>query len=125
MALAAKISHLVDEQHVRLEAKLKRELGEIVLGLLSDERTEDVLLNPDSVVWVKRRGEGFAPVGEMPTASVSGDVDGAVQRNRGAAVPDDGTAGTAKHVLGVGVAIRFRLAVRDLPSAPILPRDSG
>ena len=71
MALAAKIRHLVDEQHIRLEAKLKRELGDIVLGLLSDERTEDVLLNPDSVLWVKRRGEGFAPVGEMPPAQAA------------------------------------------------------
>lgn len=37
-----------DEQHNRLEAKLKRELGEIVLGFLADERTEDIMLNPDS-----------------------------------------------------------------------------
>ena len=56
----------VDEQHSRLETKLKRELGEAVLGLLAEDRTEDILLNPDSSLWVKRRGEGFVRVGEMP-----------------------------------------------------------
>jgi hypothetical protein len=33
---------------------------------LAQERTEDILLNPDSALWVKRRGEGFVRVGEMP-----------------------------------------------------------
>lgn len=56
-----------DEQHSRLETKLKRELGEAVLSLLAEERTEDILLNPDSSLWVKRRGEGFVRVGEMPS----------------------------------------------------------
>ena len=36
-----------DEQHNRLEAKLKRELGDTVLELLSDDRTEDIVLNHD------------------------------------------------------------------------------
>ena len=56
----------VDEQHSRLETKLKRELGEAILSLLAEDRTEDILLNPDSSLWVKRRGEGFVRVGEMP-----------------------------------------------------------
>ena len=61
-----------DEQQNRLEAKLKRELGEIVLDALADERTEDIVLNPDSSLWVKRMGGGFARVGEMPaTQAVS------------------------------------------------------
>ena len=49
-----------DEQHNRLEAKLRRELGEIVLAALADERTEDILLNPDGSLWVKRMGHGFS-----------------------------------------------------------------
>jgi Flp pilus assembly CpaF family ATPase len=61
-----------DEQQNRLEAKLKRELGEIVLDALADERTEDIVLNPDSSLWVKRMGGGFACAGEMPaTQAVS------------------------------------------------------
>src|SRR5919197_1006105 len=54
-----------DEQHHRLEVKLKRELGEQILELLGDPRTEDVLLNPDSSLWVKRMSEGFCRVGQM------------------------------------------------------------
>ena len=60
-----------DEQHNRLEAKLKRELGETVLELLSDDRTEDIVLNPDSALWVKRMGMGFQHVGEMPPAQAA------------------------------------------------------
>ena len=60
-----------DEQHNRLEAKLKRELGETVLELLADDRTEDIVLNPDSALWVKRMGEGFQRVGEMPPAQAA------------------------------------------------------
>src|ERR1035438_6225782 len=61
-----------DEQHSRLEAKLKRELGENVLSFLADDRTEDIVLNPDSSLWTKRIGEGFVRVGEMaPTQAAS------------------------------------------------------
>jgi type IV secretion system protein VirB11 len=60
-----------DEQHTRLESKLKRELGEIVLNLLADERTEDIVLNPDSTLWAKRMGESFLCVGEMPSAQAA------------------------------------------------------
>jgi type IV secretion system protein VirB11 len=49
----------------RLDAKLKRELGPVVLGLLADPATEDILLNPDSRLWVKRMGRGFQEVGGM------------------------------------------------------------
>jgi type IV secretion system protein VirB11 len=57
-----------DEHRQRFEAKLRRELGESVLNLLNDQRTEDILLNPDSVLWTKRMGEGFAPIGQIPPA---------------------------------------------------------
>jgi type IV secretion system protein VirB11 len=50
----------------RLDTKLKRELGQQVLVLLEDERTEDIVLNPDSSLWVKRMGEGFVRFGHMP-----------------------------------------------------------
>ena len=60
-----------DEQHNRLEVKLKRELGEQVLSLLADDRSEDILLNPDSSLWVKRIGEGFRCVGNLPNGQVT------------------------------------------------------
>jgi Flp pilus assembly CpaF family ATPase len=54
-----------DEHYLRLETKLKRELGGQILALLADGRTEDVLLNPDGRLWVKRLGEGFEHVGDL------------------------------------------------------------
>src|SRR4051812_31248832 len=66
-----KLARVLDEQHTRLESKLRRELGETILGLLSDDRTEDIVLNPDSILWAKRMGEGFVRVGEMPPAQAA------------------------------------------------------
>src|SRR6516225_10752556 len=60
-----------DEQHQRLEVKLRREVGEQVLALLADDRTEDMLLNPDSSLWVKRLGESFQCLGSMPAAQAA------------------------------------------------------
>ena len=60
-----------DEQHQRLEVKLRRELGEQVLQLLSDHLTEDILLNPDGSLWVKQMGKGFSRIGEMPAAQAA------------------------------------------------------
>src|SRR6202050_5033220 len=60
-----------DEQHLRLEVKLRREWGEQVLQLLDDHRTEDILLNPDGSLWVKQMGQGFSRIGEMPAAQAS------------------------------------------------------
>jgi type IV secretion system protein VirB11 len=60
-----------EEQHnhkQRLEIKLRRELGDQILSLLTDDRVEDICLNPDSALWVQRRGEGFVQVGEMAPA---------------------------------------------------------
>ncbi len=54
-----------DEHHLRLETKLKRELGSQILTLLADGRTEDLLLNPDGGLWIKRLGEGFEQVGDL------------------------------------------------------------
>jgi Flp pilus assembly CpaF family ATPase len=60
-----------DEQHQRLEVKLRRELGEHVLRLLDDNLTEDILLNPDGSLWAKRMGHGFSRIGEMPAAQAA------------------------------------------------------
>src|SRR5580658_7512431 len=60
-----------DEQHQRLEVKLRRELGDPVLRLLDDSLTEDILLNPNGSLWVKRMGRGFFRIGEMPAAQAA------------------------------------------------------
>jgi type IV secretion system protein TrbB len=60
-----------DEQHQRLDVKLRRELGELVLQLLYDPLTEDILLNPDGSLWVKQMGQGFSRIGEMPAAQAA------------------------------------------------------
>ena len=60
-----------DEQYQRFETKLKRELGETILCALSDKLAEDILLNPDSSLWIKRMGERFTRVGEMPPMQAS------------------------------------------------------
>jgi type IV secretion system protein VirB11 len=60
-----------NEQHIRLEAKLRRELGDTVLGYLAEETTEDIVLNPDSTLWVKQMGSGFRLIGSMPPAQAA------------------------------------------------------
>ena len=54
-----------EEQRTRYEVKLKRELGDLILSTLADEGAEDVLLNADSSLWVKRIGKGFVCVGAI------------------------------------------------------------
>lgn len=54
------------EQQQRLEVKLRRELGDTILALLGDDTVEDIVLNPDSALWVKQMGFGFRRVGHMP-----------------------------------------------------------
>src|SRR5260370_40630696 len=58
-------TQFASEQQQRLDVKLRRELGELVLAVLGDEPTEDVVLNPDSSLWTKRMGEGFVRFGNM------------------------------------------------------------
>lgn len=53
------------DRDARLDQKLRRELGECVLKLLADERTEDICLNPDTTLWAKRMNQPFQMVGEM------------------------------------------------------------
>ena len=38
------------DHRARLDAKLRRELGDTVLSALDDPRTEDIVLNPDGLL---------------------------------------------------------------------------
>jgi type IV secretion system protein VirB11 len=62
---------IMGEQHQRLEVKLRRELGDQVLRLLDHNLTEDILLNPDGSLWVKRMAHGFSRIGEMPATQAA------------------------------------------------------
>ncbi len=55
----------VHDRDARLDQKLRRELGECVLKLLADERTEDICLNPDCTLWAKRMNQPFQIAGKM------------------------------------------------------------
>jgi Flp pilus assembly CpaF family ATPase len=67
--------HLVTnskDQLDRLDEKLRRELGETVLTALAHDRTEDVVLNPDSRLWLHRQGEGWTCIGLLsPTQALA------------------------------------------------------
>lgn len=76
------------EQHFRLEAKLRRELGELIMGLLAADDAEDILLNPDSSLWMKRRGSGFVCAGTMSPATAASAL-GTVAAWRGTVLNHD------------------------------------
>ena len=56
-----------DEKQERLKEKLRDELGPVIVGLLDQSSgLEDILVNEDSRIWVKRTGSPFEQVGELP-----------------------------------------------------------
>jgi type IV secretion system protein VirB11 len=54
------------DQNGRVVEKLRRELGRQILDLMEDPGTEDIVLNPDGLLWACRLGDGFIHVGKMP-----------------------------------------------------------
>ena len=58
----------LEQVAVRRNEKLVRELGPFVSRCLEDPATEDVLLNPDSTLWVKRLHHDFEVAGKIPPA---------------------------------------------------------
>lgn len=54
-----------DEQRLRLLAKLRRELGDIVLAALEDPNVIEIMLNPDGNLWLDKFGSGMAQVGTL------------------------------------------------------------
>jgi hypothetical protein len=53
------------EQPARLDSKLRRQLGVSILNALADKTTEDIYLNPDGQLWIKRMSEQSMFLGTM------------------------------------------------------------
>ena len=63
----------IDEKQGRLKEKLRDELGSLIVGLLDrSSGLEDIIVNEDSWVWVKRTGAIFEQVGELPARQARG-----------------------------------------------------
>ncbi len=76
------------EQTARFKDKLTRELGGAVMACLEDDTTEDVVLNPDSTLWIKRTRSAFTAIGTMgPTQAQS--AFGTVAAMRGTVINHD------------------------------------
>ncbi len=54
---------LNDQLHVRLQEKLRRELGAPVLDALADPSVIEVMLNPDGRLWIDELGVGMRDTG--------------------------------------------------------------
>jgi hypothetical protein len=66
-----------DEKQERLKEKLRDELGPVIVGLLDrSSGLEDILVNEDSRIWVKRTGSPFEQVGELSSRQAKNDGDG-------------------------------------------------
>src|ERR1043165_8406383 len=105
------------DQQARLDAKLRRELGEVVLQALADERTEDIVLNPDTRVWIKRQGAGFLQAGEMPAAQAHAAI-GTIAAQKGTVVNYDRPFLEAELPLD---GSRFEGIVPPVTSRPLFP----
>jgi len=65
-------SHM-DEKQERLKEKLRDELGPVICGLLDKSSgIEDILVNEDSRIWVKRTGSPFEQIGELSSRQARG-----------------------------------------------------
>src|SRR5271155_4859890 len=54
---------LHDQLHVRLEEKLRRELGSAVLDALADPGVIEIMLNPDGRLWIDELCFGMRDTG--------------------------------------------------------------
>src|SRR6202021_2245103 len=62
-----------DEKQERLREELRGERGAVIVGLLDKSSgLEDIIVNEDSRIWVKRTGSSFEQVGELSTRQARG-----------------------------------------------------
>ncbi len=59
----------METKHCRLIAKLKRELGEVVLSALDDPAVIEIALNSDGCLWIERLGQAMTKAGRMSASN--------------------------------------------------------
>lgn len=104
----------ISEARARVEHKLGRELGPQITALLDEQAIEDICLNPDGRLWVKRRGQGFACVGRMSRSQAESAI-GTVAALQGTTINHD------RPILETELPIdgsRFEALVAPVVSAP-------
>lgn len=52
----------------RAKTRLERDMGSLLLSVLNDARTVEIMLNADGVLWQERLGEGMSRVGTLRPA---------------------------------------------------------
>jgi len=80
---------LHDQLHVRLEEKLRRELGAAVLDALADPRIIEVMLNPDGRLWLDELGVGMRDTGTIVPAAQAENLLGTIAATLGTIVNAD------------------------------------
>ena len=77
---------LQDQLHVRLQEKLRRELGAGVLDALADPRVIEVMLNPDGHLWIDELGVGMRDTGAQISAAQAENLLGTVAATLGCVI---------------------------------------
>jgi type IV secretion system protein VirB11 len=77
---------LHDQLHVRLQEKLRRELGAPVLDALSDPRIIEVMLNPDGRLWIDELGVGMRDTGSQISSAQAENLLGTVAATLGCVI---------------------------------------
>ena len=77
---------LHDQAHVRLQEKLRRELGPAVLEALADPRVIEVMLNPDGRLWIDELGVGMRDTGSRISAPQVENLLGTVAATLGCVI---------------------------------------
>lgn len=77
---------LHDQLHVRLEEKLRRELGAAVVDALADPHVIEIMLNPDGRLWVDELGTGMRDTGSRISAAQAENLLGTVAATLGCVV---------------------------------------
>ena len=57
------------EKQRRISEKLQRELGPVIVGLLSEPAVIEIMLNPDGTLWVERLGQRMDQFGTMTSTN--------------------------------------------------------
>lgn len=77
---------LNDQLHVRLQEKLRRELGAPVLDALADPHVIEVMLNPDGRLWIDELGIGMRDTGSRISAAQAENLLGTVAATLGCVI---------------------------------------